>query len=324
MRPSFLPKLVNGDLFDPVVYVRVLNERKAVMFDCGQIHDLANREILLVDSIFISHPHMDHFVGLDHVLRIILHRQMPLNVFGPEGITDKVLAKLHAYTWNLTQIYSLEIIIHEILPDLIIVTRTRASNGFEPESQESFDRKSPLIAASSRYSVEAVILDHNIPCLGFVLKEPFHINIRPDMLVLHGLVTGSWLGRLKELILADKLDTLVNVKTVTGEQQFRVSELMDALVLINAGQKIAYFTDLRYSQENLESIASIAAGCDILFIETFYLHELKEEAFARAHLTAYQAGEFARKLNARQVIPMHISPRYHHRVEEILKEVHRS
>ncbi|MRR39072.1 MBL fold metallo-hydrolase, partial [bacterium] len=96
MRPSFLPRLVNGALFDPVVYVRILNEKRALMFDCGHFLSLSERELLAVEALCISHLHMDHFMGFDRVLRSILHRQAPLDIYGPDGIIEKTLAKLDA------------------------------------------------------------------------------------------------------------------------------------------------------------------------------------------------------------------------------------
>ena len=88
-----------------------------------------------------------------------------------------------------------------------------------------------------------------------------------------------------------------------------------------AGVKIGYVTDIRYSQENLNRIAAIASSVDLLFIEAYYLSERESQAHEKAHLTARQAGMIARLLEAKKVVAMHISPRYHDRTEEIYHEL---
>jgi ribonuclease Z len=321
MRPSFLARLVNGPLFDPVVFVHILNQRSDVLFDCGWFLDLSNREILSLDAVFISHTHMNHFMGLDHILRAILHRKKPIHVYGPEGITDKVVGKLNAYTWNLTRDYPLEVIIHEVGEREMLTTSAPAREGFVPCSKEISERIGPTIARHQRYLVDAVILDHNIPCLGYVIKEPFHINIKGKAVMDLGYETGSWINRLKAHIMADRMHDVISVPTRDGVKESRVKELMDELVVTSPGQKIAYLTDIRYSEENIDRFKDIASHADLLFIEAFYLNELEEQAYKRAHLTAKQAGMIARLVQAKKVVPMHISPKYHDRVDEILQEV---
>lgn len=321
MRPSFIPRLVNTELFDPIVYIRVLNEKKALMFDCGRIEGLANREILALDAIFISHAHMDHFIGIDHVLRIILHREKPMHIYGPQGITHKMLAKLHAYTWNLTQDYPLDVFVHEIGDHTIKTTRTSAKTGFDVVSQSIMERRGHTIAQAPRYSVDAVILDHNIACLGFVLKEIFHVNIRRDVIAQRGYIPGPWLGRLKECILSGEKDEIIAVTAGAGIKEMPVAALMRDLVIITSGQKIAFITDIGFSEDNTRCIESIARDVDMLFIEAYYLDERKQQAALKGHLTARQAGMIARSLGAKRVFPMHVSPRYHTMMSEIRREM---
>ena len=323
MRPSFIPRLVNGPLFDPLVYVRILNERRALLFDCGHFLAITPRELLLIDGIYISHAHMDHFIGLDYVLRAILHREKPLYIYGPEGITEKVLSKLHAYTWNLAKDYKLAVHIMEIRPGLMTSTSANLSTEFKDYSAEEYPLEPCcVITDEPRYTVKTVVLDHNIPCLAFTLEERAHVNIRGDVLHDRGYISGPWLGKLKECILTGDYQASIEVSLVMGTTVKKVNELMDELVIISPGQKIGYITDIRYSRENVENLKAIASGTDILFIEAFYLDELRDEANRKGHLTARQAGTIAGMLSAKKVIPMHISPRYHGRVEEIMKEVY--
>ncbi len=322
MRPSFIPRLVNGPLFDPLVYVRILNERKALLFDCGHFLSITPRELLLLDGIYISHAHMDHFMGFDYVLRSILHRQTPLHVYGPEGITGKVLSKLHAYSWNLARDYSLVVHIREIREGSAMSTSASLCTGFKDYKTEEY-KIDPccVISSDPRYRVKSVVLDHNIPCLAFTLEENAHVNIRGEMLHRLGYVSGPWLGRLKECVLTGDIQSNIEVNTLKGKFSKKVSDLVDEIVIVSPGQKVAYIADIRYSYENIDRLRTIASGVDILFIEAFYLDEMRNEANKKGHLTAYQAGSIARMLGAKKVLPMHVSPRYHARLKEIMEEV---
>jgi ribonuclease Z len=52
-----------------------------------------------------------------------------------------------------------------------------------------------------------------------------------------------------------------------------------------------------------------------------FLHEDRERARERAHLTARQAGELARAAQVARVIPFHFSPRHLGAEEELRREV---
>jgi ribonuclease Z len=319
MRPSFIARLVNGPLFDPIVYLRLINESRAVMFDCGRFLELSNRELLLLDAVFVTHMHMDHFVGFDSLLRVILHREKPLKVFGPRGIIEKLIAKLGSYTWNLTAEYPLTININEILEDSVKIVSLSASSGFAETDVLERKRSGSEIYADPRFIVDAVILDHNIPCLAFAVREKFHVNIKPDMISQRGFIPGPWVGLLKEMILSG-VSGGIEIETAGGKIRAGSDEIADDIAIITKGQKIAYLADVRFSRENIDGFRAIAGEADTLFIEAFYLDEMKDEAYTKAHLTAAQAGDISRNIRAKKIVPMHISPRYHNRVDEVLKE----
>ena len=81
MTPQFHPSLVNDPFDDPGVYVDFLYERRALLFDLGDIRALSARKILRLSHIFVSHTHVDHFFGFDHVLRLCLGREKQLQLF---------------------------------------------------------------------------------------------------------------------------------------------------------------------------------------------------------------------------------------------------
>ena len=77
MNPSFSSYLVNDVFGDPGVYVEVRWSKRALLFDLGHNDSLGPRKLLHANDIFISHTHMDHFIGFDAVLRVALGRHSP-------------------------------------------------------------------------------------------------------------------------------------------------------------------------------------------------------------------------------------------------------
>ena len=101
MPRHFDPALVNDPFDDPGLYVDLAFERRALLFDLGDIGRLTPRKLLRISDVFVTHRHMDHFAGFDQLLRRLLGRDKILNLYGPAGMIDAVGHKLAAYTWNL-------------------------------------------------------------------------------------------------------------------------------------------------------------------------------------------------------------------------------
>src|SRR5947209_2902302 len=89
MRPIFHPSLVNGRYGDPAVYVETLFKTDSVLFDLGEIASLSPRKIRRVDQVFVSHAHIDHFVGFDHLLRLLVGQEKTVHLYGPAGFIER-------------------------------------------------------------------------------------------------------------------------------------------------------------------------------------------------------------------------------------------
>jgi ribonuclease Z len=101
MRPLLHPTLVNGRTGDPALYIETLFERRAILFDLGDISALSSRKVQRIGAIFVSHAHVDHFIGFDRLLRLLVGRDTRVSLYGPDGFIDHVQHKLQAYLWNL-------------------------------------------------------------------------------------------------------------------------------------------------------------------------------------------------------------------------------
>jgi ribonuclease Z len=110
MRPLFHPSLVNGRYGDPTVYVETLFEKRGLLFDLGEIAALPPRKLQRIDQIFVSHAHIDHFIGFDHLLRLLVGRETSVHLYGPLGLAEHVYHKLQGFRWDLVESYNCELI----------------------------------------------------------------------------------------------------------------------------------------------------------------------------------------------------------------------
>jgi len=318
MTPLFHPQPVNDPFGDPAVYVDFLYERRALLFDLGDLTPLSARKILRLSHVFVTHTHMDHFAGFDRLLRLCLGRARELTLYGPPGFVDQVEHKLAAYTWNLVHNYPADFTLTaaELRTDQTLHrARFRCRARFRRETFESIALQNGILLDEEGFRVRAVLLDHDIPCLGFALEEKRHMNVWKNRLLELGLPTGPWLKDLKRLVRQDAPeDTPVRIhwRDHAGEHErtLPLGQLRDAVLHIVPGQKIAYVVDVVYHAENARHIVELVGNADILFMETVFLSEDAERAAARFHLTARQAGTLARAAGVRRLVPLHFSPRY--------------
>jgi len=327
MRPSFHPRLINDPFSDPGLYIPFLYEKRALLFDLGELNSLSSKDLLKIDHVFVTHTHMDHFIGFDMILRIFLGREKVLHLFGPPGIFSHVEGKLAGYTWNLVSEYENNFVlkITEVNESNIITKSYPCREGFRAGDAitETF---SGLLYDTPAFNIEAAILDHRVPCLGLSLTENFYINIIKEGLKRLRLEIGPWINQFKKA-LYDKSDMnepfLVTWKekgNIVGEKRFILGDLAHEIALISPGQKIAYITDVIDSPENRLKILKLAMGADHLFIEAAFMDRDRDSARKKHHLTAREAGEIARNAGVKRFTLFHFSPRYSHGAEEIQKE----
>jgi len=314
MKPSFHARLLNSPFEDPALYVRLLREGRALLFDLGFTTRLSTRDILKITDIFVSHAHIDHFIGFDGILRVQLKKENHLRLYGPEGFIDCIEGKLRGYAWNLIGDYPLIIEASEVTEDTIKKAVFKAGNSFKREDVETapFDG---VLLKDSLFKVSAVILDHRIACLAFSLEEDYHINIDKVKLKRLNLPVGPWLREFKMAIRQNRTDTTF---TVRGET-FTFSKLKD-IANITKGQKLSYVVDVLGSRENIKKIIKLVKDSDVLYIEAYFLEKDRERARERYHLTAREAGRIAREAGVGRLEVFHFSPKYINTPHELLKE----
>ena len=316
MGSTFLPRLVNGPFEDPALFVPFRHENRALLFDLGDIRALASRDILKITHVFVTHTHMDHFIGFDHMLRILLGRDKELHLFGPQGFLDNLSSKLSGYCWNLVENYQNRFVLHatELHPTRSLFCRYTCHKGFVadgPIRERPFDG---TVLAEPKLIIHAVHLDHGIPVLAYCLSERFHINIVKTALDRMQMPPGPWINRFKSLLYADAdLATPIDVPTATDEREptcYTVGKLKKTIARISPGQRLSYIADAVGTAENEEKMIALAKGVDHLFVEAAFSEEHRDMALQKNHLTARQAGRLARICGVKQYTLFHHSPRY--------------
>ena len=330
MRALFEVALVNDAFGDPGLYVDFRDERRALLFDLGDISVLPPRKLMRLSHIFVTHTHMDHFSGFDHLLRVVLGRKTQVVLFGGPDFVAQVEHKLRAYTWNVVHRYEVELVldVHEVGANgRGQRARFSSRRRFEREACASFELRDDVLHEETTFRVRGRFVDHDVACLAYAIEEKAHVNVGKDRVTALGFSTGSWLRELKRAVLTGapgETPILVQWRDRQGEHAVTrtVSELSQLILDVVPGQRIGYVTDLRYTAANVQTLSQLLAGVDVLFIESVFLEEDVEHAARKNHLTARQAGEIARRVGAKAVMPFHFSPRYEERSAALIDEVH--
>jgi ribonuclease Z len=245
----------------------------------------------------------------------MLGRGINLALFGPAGFLDHVAGKLAGYAWNLVDSYNYPFILQvtEVHSEYTTQRELRCRDRFVPQEEARQRPFTGVLHEEPAFKVSAVILDHQINCLGFSVEERFHINIIKEGLKKLGLTPGPWLSEFKQALYA-RADPATRFEIRRPDHsvphRYELGDLAEQIVIITPGQKITYITDVAYTGANRAKIIAFAKNSDHLFIEAAFLEEDHAMGREKYHLTARQAGELAARAAARQFSIFHFSPRY--------------
>ncbi len=327
MRPLLHPSLVNGRYGDPAVYVETLFEKRAILFDLGDISNLSPRKLQRLEHVFVSHAHIDHFIGFDHLLRVLVGRDKMIKLYGPKGFIDQVHHKLRSYQWNLADRFAVDLVFVVTEVNSLLDTNTarfRLKNGFAAEAVSSNQTVEGVLDSEPSFRISTAVLDHRTPCLAFAMEETAHVNVWKNRLAELGLPVGPWLHELKRAVIENRPDEdLVRIglsSTAPSDRMIRLGELRSA-IMVTPGQKIGYVTDVADTAANRSAIVRLVRNADLLFIEAAFAQADVALAAERAHLTTAAAGAIAREAGVRQIEPFHFSPRYSGEEARLLNEV---
>ena len=139
--------------------------------------------------------------------------------------------------------------------------------------------------------VKTIILNHRIPTTGFIFEQ----KPRQRKLIKEKTdeISIAYYAALKKGIDVEQPDGTI-LKSV------------DYTTSADAPRTYAYCSDTMYDERYFETIK----GCDTLYHEATFMHELLDRANETHHTTARQAGEIARDNGINKLLIGHFSSRY--------------
>ncbi len=315
--------LLNGQTGDSGLLVRVEGRKGLVQFDCGENRHLPPADVVAVSDLFLSHAHIDHVIGFDHLMRMNLPLEKTIRVFGPPGITEVLGSRLAGYTWNKVGTLPLVFEVEEPIvaggpaePDSARwadeawldgiersaarrVTQFHCMRQFVPEPQPPRQAQAGLALEGPGFEVRFAPLTHGIVSLAYAAVIPARSRVVPEALAGLDREPGVWVRRLK---------TEADRRLARGEGL--PPDAPDGLLDVIEEERIAYATDFRFAEPNVRRVLHLARDADVFFCESVFLHEHAATAEVAHHLTARQAGALAARAGARRFVPFHFSRRY--------------
>jgi len=255
----------------PTAQVLNIHER-FFLVDCGEGTLIQMNRFRIkfhrINHIFISHLHGDHYLGLMGLLSTmhLQGRTVPLHLYAPNDLQEIIDIQLK-YSQTILRY---ELVFHAVNPS-----------------------SSKLIYEDDDLEVRTIILNHRIPCTGFLfsekqklrklLKEKLQENNVP-VSFYHDLKTG------KDFV--DENGKVIPNAELTSDP--RVS------------RSYAFCSDTLYSEQIIPQIKEI----DLLYHEATFMDDKLERAAETFHTTAAQAATIATKAKVKRLIIGHFSARY--------------
>lgn len=320
---QFEYKLINDVNGDSAVYCFFPTSGEAFLYDLGKLENLTNRELLKVRSAFVSHTHIDHFIGFDRLLRVNIPHSRLINMAGPRGFIDNVKSKLKAYTWNLLEQDQIRFKLKEIHPDGKVLEATLTnSRDFEPlfsapkNQQIGNDSVITVETYPDNSMTKAVVLDHGTDSIGYCFQTSKRYSVNIDYINKHGWQPGPWIRELKMAVTNNALSQEIDV----NGQKYAAGKLRDEMLIEENPFALAYLTDFVFNIDNITKAASLAKNCDILICEACFNENHRDRALAKKHLTTKQAALIGAYAEASTMRFMHLSSIYGENVEEVIAE----
>jgi ribonuclease Z len=310
-------QLVNGSTGDPILFVDYPGKNDALMFDAGEMGAWPNERLKDLEAVFITHHHVDHFIGFDRIVRANLDTDKNLQVFGPIGTIAKIYDRIRSYEYPFFPFQRVVVEVHEVLERSIRTARLECSRRFPEPVVEERDWTKPLIYSTGRLEVEAGHVDHTVPCLAYALVE--RAGFHPDRKALAAgpLRPGPWIQEVQTRV--ERGDPQATVVAIEGGS-FPLGELAARYFVSTGGARIAYITDTLLSDRSAPVLRALARKADLLFCDSFYMHSELKQAQKHRHMTAVQAAELAVAAKAKELRLIHFASRYAGRYQELVDE----
>ena len=302
---TFELQAAGGPFHDPALLVSPKNLRHSILFDCGTLHSLKTRDLLRVRWLFLSHLHIDHVIGFDHLLRVRLFSEQPLHIFGPPGTAQAIGHRLQGYAWNLTSGSPFVIQAHDLGDsDVVDTVVFRCHHRFQPEEPQETPCSTAgegKLELSSGLSVQWHSVEHGVPCYCYRLERHFPPTFSPKTCRSLGLIPGPWVRNLTE-----GRELSMEVQGQERNQEWLRRELLT----YSEPDTLGFLTDTRLTLDLTSKLKLFFSRVQMLVCECAYLTEDAKLAEQNLHMTTGQVAELATKSEAEHLRLFHLSRRY--------------
>ena len=255
----------------PTAQVLNIHER-FFLVDCGEgtLIQLNRYKIKFhrINHIFISHLHGDHYLGVLGLLSTmhLQGRTIPMHLYCQEPLKEIIEIQLK-YSETILRF---------------------------PIHYHMLDAKNPaIIFDDDDIEISTIILNHRIPCTGFLFKE------KPRLRKLQ-----------KENLQKFNVPISVYQELKNGKDYVDENGVVVANSELTCDPRIprsyAFCSDTCYDERIIPFVNEI----DLLYHEATFLSDKEDRAKETFHSTAAQAATIAKKANVKRLIIGHFSARY--------------
>ena len=247
------------------IFISYRNE--GILIDCGEgtQRQLRIKKIKpsKITKLLVTHWHGDHVLGIPGLIQNLgaNNYSKTLEIYGPKGSKR--------YLKNL-------------LSGMSLKTKIK---------YKVIELNKGVFYKSPEFALECIQLNHNIPCLGYSLREKDRRKINLSYLKKFGLKEHPLLGKLQK----GKSITYKGKKISVKKATFLIK-----------GKKITIIMDTAPTK----NIEKLAKNSDLLITEATWGSELESLVEDRKHLTAEIAAKIAKKSKVNKLILTHFSQRY--------------
>lgn len=295
-----------------------LSSSSLILIDCGEAtqHQFflsSSLRLSKIDCILITHLHGDHVFGVFGLLctMSLQGREKEVLIVGPRGV-EKMINTVLEMSGGF---YSFPLVYH-----LLDHPVTSSPDSTPSTSPDLWHSQSIGLIAGGQILLTASPLVHRLPAFAYIIEE------LPTPGTLNSSLAAKLGAKPKDMaILKSGKDVEVEGKEGEGEGEEalvkRVIRSIDVVGPSKKGVKVAVLQDTSDST----AAESECHEVDVLIHESTYGSEgvgggggggaekegeMERLAIERGHSTAKMAGLFAKKVEAKQLILTHFSPRY--------------
>ncbi len=252
---------------------QILNHHHSCfLIDCGEgtqmRMDASRIKRSRIDHIFISHLHGDHYFGLIGLITSfhLLNREKPLHIYCPKELEGIIQMQLRFSNTGLP---------------------------FDLNFHFLHFEKAERILENDVLTVETIIMNHRIPCAGFLFREkPMLRNMIPEKItkykIPHSKIPGIKAG---EDFISENGEVIPNHLLTLSPSSPR---------------SYAFCADTIYTESVIDQIKDV----DLLYHEATFTEESKDRAVTTMHSTAKEAAMIASKANVKKLMIGHYSAKY--------------